>query len=137
MPSLRRDDATAEAEGRLGAARVVGGWASLIVVLVLIMVGFGGPSVAFRSYMYGAGALLMLLTALAVMFPRHPRQSVSQHHLPSGAPSAALALICLIVVVASVYSFWIVFLALPLVGFVVARFYGEVLRRHRHKTSPR
>lgn len=117
----------------MGAAKVVAGWALIVTVLVLIMVGFGGPSMPFRAYMYGSGALLMFVTALLIMFPRHSAQDVRHAGLPSGAPAAATGLVCIILVLASAYSFWIGFLALAPGGFVVARTYGEYRERRRRR----
>lgn len=131
---MRSRSASEETESRLEAAKVVGGWALLIVALVLAMVAFGGPSVAFRSYLYGSGALLMALTALLVMFPVHSKQVVGGRRAPSGAPSAALGAIVLILVLAASFSAWLAVLSLPLCGFVVARAFGE-LRRRRSERS--
>lgn len=130
MPALSAPaEGTGQAWSRAGAAKVVAGWAGINIVLVAILLVFGGHTLGFRLLMYGSGALLVLASAAAIRFPRATKQLPREDSVPSGAPSAAIALACLVVVLACVLTFWLIFLCLPLVAFIGARFYAEA--RHR------
>lgn len=118
---------------RSGAAKATAIWGCLNAVMALVILGFGGETMAFRFEMYGAGVLLVGLVAVLLTFPRYNKQVPIKGSLPSGAPSAALALACLFAALAWAFSVWLAYLALPPVLFALSRLWGE----HRERKAER
>jgi len=120
-------------------AVVVTVWAGLNSVLAgLLFVFSAHDDVQERSF-YWAAVAILLITAL--MLFAVPRRSPRSAPVPgggqsaNGAPAAAFAAACLIGGLAWVFGVFLAYFALPLIGFVLARWRVEWAERRAGERS--
>jgi hypothetical protein len=112
---------------RLTAPRVVSGWALMNTVLVIVLVIYGGGTFASRLVLYALSVVIVAMVAVAMVISlrRQGRRPSKPVTVRSGAPALALASACLAGALAWVFGLWMSYLALPLVGFCIARFRAD------------
>jgi hypothetical protein len=108
---------------RLTAPRVVAGWALMNLALVIVLIVYGGGTFASRLVLYALSVVIVatVAVAMAISLRRHGRRPPTPATIRSGAPALALASACLAGALAWVFGLWLSYLALPLVGFCIAR----------------
>lgn len=110
---------------RTGAA-VVAAWAAGNVALTVMLVLYGGPTLAWRAATYGAASLLVLLAGAAVLwFRRRDVPRLGEAPASSGAPALAAAAACLVGGLAWVFGVYLAYLALPLLGYALGKWLAE------------
>lgn len=114
---------------RTGAA-VVAAWAAVNAALTVMLVLYGGPTLAARSIVYGAACALLLFAALAVLwFRRRQVPRLADHEPdsepPSGAPALAAAGACLAGGLAWVFGVYLAYLAAPLLAYAVGKWIAD------------
>lgn len=110
---------------RTGAA-VVGAWAAGNAALTVMLVLYGGPTLAWRSITFGAASVLVLLAGLAVLwFRRGDAPRLKEAPASSGGPALAAAAACLVGGLAWVFGVFLAYLAVPLLGYALGKWLAE------------
>lgn len=118
---------------RTGAG-VVAAWAAGNAALTVMLVLYGGPTLAARSVVYGAASGLVLVAAVVVLGFRRGRvprpdaylqETEPQADPPSGAPALAAAGACLVGGLAWVFGVYLAYLAAPLLAYAVGKWIAD------------
>lgn len=110
---------------RTGAA-VVAAWAAGNAALTVMLVLYGGPTLAWRSITFGAASLVVLIAGLAVLwFRRDDAPRLKEAPASSGGPALAAAAACLVGGLAWVFGVFLAYLAVPLLGYALGKWLAE------------
>lgn len=109
---------------RTGAA-VVAAWAAGNAALTVMLVLYGGPTLAWRSITFGSASVLVLLAGAALWFCRGEAPRLKEAPASSGGPALAAAAACLVGGLAWVFGVFLAYLAVPLMGYALGKWLAE------------
>lgn len=121
-------------------ALVVGIWTLINLVIVSWHFAFSAYSKMQELILgWSMVGLLLIVTLVVLLFPASPRRPVGTPpgagRSRNGAPAAAFAVACLAGGLAWVFGVFVAYLALPLVGFCLARWRVEWSERRKERHS--